>query len=179
MPRTTSAIEINPPRVDDGSELPTPDGRGQSDDKAFAIRHILVVCLGNICRSPMAEAVLRRQLAGRGITVESAGIVATPGARIDPNALAVLEEHGLHADSHAARKLDKAMLDAADLVLVMERAQLEYIRARFPSVTGKTFLLGKWQGEFELPDPLGKPRENFEHLYRAVDMAARRWSELL
>jgi protein-tyrosine phosphatase len=179
MPRTISPIEATPPRDIDGPELPASPGRGQSSGSAFAIRRILVVCLGNICRSPMAEYLLRRQLAGRDVTVESAGIAATNGARIDSIALAVLSGHGIDADAHEARRLEKSMLDAADLVLVMERAHLDFIRARFPSATGKTFLLGRWQGGFEIPDPLGRPRETFEHLYSAVERAVHRWCELI
>lgn len=148
-------------------------------DSAFAIRRVLVVCLGNICRSPIAEFVLRKRLEGRDVIVESAGIAATDGARIDPLALAVLERHGIDADAHVARRLDKSMIDAADLVLVMERSQLEFIQARLPSATGKTFLLGKWQGGFEIPDPFGKSRDTFDHLYRTVEMAARHWCELI
>lgn len=178
MQRTISTIDANSPRDVDGGGQPAPTS-GPPADSAFAIRRVLVLCVGNICRSPMAEYILRRHLHGRDVIVESAGIAATNGARIDPHAYSVLEQHGIRAESHVARKLDKAMLDSADLVLVMERPQLDYIRACFPSATGKTFLLGKWQGGFEIPDPLGKPRENFEHLYRAVDMAARRWCELI
>lgn len=179
MHRTISPIDAAPPHDADGPELSASPGRGQPADSAFAIRRILVVCLGNICRSPMAEFVLRKQLAGRGVAVESAGIAAAKGARIDPVALDVLAAHGIDADSHVARRLDQPMLDGAGLVLVMERSHLEFIRARFPSATGKTFLLGRWQGEFEIPDPLGRPRETFEHLYRAIERATHRWCELI
>lgn len=127
----------------------------------------------------MAEFVLRCRLGDRDVTVGSAGIAAIDGARMHPVALSVLDRHGIDADAHVARRLDRSMIDAADLVLVMERAQLEFIRAGLPSATGKTFLLGKWQGGFEIPDPFGKSRETFDHLYRAVDMAARHWCELI
>ena len=179
MHRTISPIDAIPPRGVDEPELPASPGRGQSVNPGFAIRRILVVCVGNICRSPMAEYLLRKHLQGRGVTVESAGIAAADGARIDPNALGVLATHGIDADAHVARRLDQAMIDAADLVLVMERSHLDFIRARFPSATGKTFLLGRWIGEFEMPDPLGRPRETFEHLYRALERAAYRWCELI
>lgn len=179
MHRTISPIDTTPPHDVDASDLPASPGRGQPANSAFTIRRILVVCVGNICRSPMAEFVLRKQLAGRDVSVESAGIAATKGARIDPAALGVLAAHGIDADSHVARRLDQSMLDRADLVLVMERQHLEFIRARFPSATGKTFLLGRWQGEFEMPDPLGRPRETFEHLYRAIERATHRWCELI
>lgn len=127
----------------------------------------------------MAEYMLRHRLADPTIAVESAGIAAVTGARMDPRALAVLDRHGIDADAHIARQLDRRMLENADLVLAMERAQLDYIRAFSPASTGKTFLLGRWQGGFEIPDPYGRPRETFEHVYRLVDLAVHRWLAVL
>jgi protein-tyrosine phosphatase len=178
MSRIVSPIDTRVVSADPGRTLPA-TSQGPETEPAFAIRKVLVVCLGNVCRSPIAEFVLRRRLAGRDVIVESAGIAATDGARIDPRALSVLDRHGIDADAHVARRLDQRMLDAADLVLVMERSQLELIRSQIPSAAGKTFLLGKWQGGFEIPDPLGKPHETFEHVFRTVEQATRRWCELI
>jgi len=150
--------------------------RGES---RFAIRRILVVCLGNICRSPIAEYVLRKRLANRDVVVESAGLGAVDGAPIEPHALAVLAAHGIDARGHRARLLDKEMIDRADLVLVMETAQLRYLRWQIPSAAGKTFLLGKWQDGAELIDPFGQSRDAFEDVYRTVELAAERWCELI
>ena len=178
MLRTASPTDARGVR---GALPPTPlEAGGQhAPDAAFAIRRVLVVCLANVCRSPIAEYVLRQRLSGRDVIVESAGIAAIDGARIEPRALAVLDHHGIDADAHVARRLDRAMIDAAHLVLVMERSHLEFIRSQLPSATGKTFLLGKWQGGFEIPDPFGKSRETFDQVYRMVDLAARRWCELI
>lgn len=178
MLRTISPTDARTAR--DPHPCPASPGQGErASVNGFAIRRVLVVCLGNVCRSPIAEYVLRRRLAGRDVVVESAGIAATDGARVEPAALAVLDRHGIDADAHVARRLDREMIDAADLVLVMERDHLEYICSELPSATGKTFLLGKWQGGFEVPDPFGKSRETFEHVYRAVELAARRWCEVI
>lgn len=165
-----------PPRPGDTEDTQGSDTRVGSP---FAIHRVLMVCIGNICRSPMAEYVLRERLANPGVIVESAGIAAVPGARIDPRALSVLEEHGIDADAHVARRLDSKLLESADLILTMERDQLEYIRAVNPAVTGKTFLLGRWQGGFEIPDPYGRPRETFEHVYHMVELAVHRWRTLI
>lgn len=144
----------------------------------FPIRRVLMVCLGNICRSPIAEFVLRERLEG-DVAVESAGIAAVPGARINPRALTVLERHGIDADAHVARRLDRGMLERADLVLAMERAHVDFIRAFAPAATGKTFLLGRWQGDFEIPDPLGKPQESFDRVFRMIELALHRWRALM
>lgn len=145
----------------------------------FAVGRILTVCVGNICRSPIAEYVLRARLDDPRVVVESAGIAAVPGARIDPRAQRVLERHGIDSDSHVARRLERGMLESADLVLTMERSQLDFIRAFSPAATGKTFLLGRWQGEFEIPDPYGKSQESFDRVYRLIDLALRRWCALM
>lgn len=181
MPRIASPIEARGERGAPPPPAAVRTGRQyeHAPEAAFAIRRVLVVCVGNVCRSPVAEFVLRQHLSGRDVIVESAGIAAIDGARIEPRALAVLDRHGIDADAHVARRLDRTMLDAADLVLVMERSHLEFIRSQVPSSAGKTFLLGKWQGGFEIPDPFGKPKETFDHLYRMVDLAARRWCTMI
>ena len=135
--------------------------------------------MGNICRSPIVELVLRRKLQDRGVIVESAGIAAMDGECIDRFAQAVLNRHQIDASTHMARRLDRAMLDEADLVLVMERKHLDFIRSCVPSAAGKTFLLGKWQGECEIPDPLGKPMEAFDRLYQSIEIAADSWCEVI
>lgn len=176
MHRTISPIDVTSASVAARGRMP---GGGAQPASQFAIRRVLAVCIGNVCRSPIAEFVLRERLANPEIIIESAGIAAVDGARIDPRALAVLDRHGIDADAHVARRLHPSMIDAADLVLVMERDHLEYLRSRIPSSAGKTFLLGKWQGGFEIPDPFGKPKESFDHVYRMVDLAARRWCAVI
>lgn len=125
----------------------------------------------------MAEFVLRKQLAERDVTVESAGIGAIDGAPIDPCALAVLESHGLGGRRHVARRLDKRMIDHADLVLVMEYAHLDFIRRRIPSAAGKTFPLTKWADGLDVPDPFGQPLETFDRVYATIEAALQRWCE--
>jgi protein-tyrosine phosphatase len=127
----------------------------------------------------MAEYVLRDRLADRDVSVESAGIGAIDGAPIDPLALQVLKRHGIDASRHVSRRLDRAMLDRADLVLLMEHAHLSYVRSRVPSAAGKTFLLRKWDDGKDVPDPFGKPIEAFEEVYAAVELGTRRWCELI
>ena len=83
--------------------------------------HLLFVCTGNTCRSPMAEAIGRRIVADRGLdlTVTSAGTSAWEGAPASDGALLVALEHGLDINAHRARALTREVVAAADLVLVM------------------------------------------------------------
>ncbi len=123
--------------------------------------NILVVCVGNICRSPMAAALLRQVLAPQGIEVGSAGISALVAQPADPLAREVLQEQGLDLSAHRARQLTPALSRAADLILVMEAGHKKAVEAIDPSARGKIYRWGEWAG-FEVPDPYQRPREAFE-----------------
>ncbi|MGN2248730.1 low molecular weight protein-tyrosine-phosphatase [Frateuria sp. GZRe14] len=140
---------------------------------------VLVVCIGNICRSPTAEYLLRERLRGRATTVDSAGLAALEGKPIDPLAGALLAERGIDASPHRARQLDKAAIVAADLILVMQRAHLDSLARYSPHAVGRTFLLGKWQGDRDIPDPYRKPRDAFEHAYRLIEEGVDAWQKHL
>lgn len=137
---------------------------------------ILVVCVGNICRSPTAEALLKNRLAQRGIEVSSAGIHALVGKPMDSSALGVLREHGGDHLDHQGRQLSREFLQQADLVLTMEQRHVHSIAQMAPEVRGKTFLLGKWQGNQEIPDPYRQQKVAFEHVYQLIAQGVDSWS---
>jgi protein-tyrosine phosphatase len=140
------------------------------------IHRILIVCVGNICRSPMAEVVLRHHLGGGDeIVVESAGLAAIVGNPADPLAEAVLADHGLTAHGHKARQVSEAMISQADLVLAMQRRHLGAIHAIAPQARGKSYLVGKWDGDTEVPDPYGKTKPMFEDTYQQIDRMLQAW----
>lgn len=147
------------------------------------IRNILVVCVGNICRSPMAEALLRERLGNdernqAAITVESAGL----GAMVDwppaEYAEELLAERGLDIAAHRARQLTPEMLHEADLVLVMETEHKKAIETTDATARGKVFRLGEWQNR-EIRDPFRKPRVEFEKVLRQIDSCVDDWVEKL
>jgi len=142
----------------------------------MAIDRVLMVCVGNLCRSPMAVALLRHQLAeDTRIVVESAGLAAMAGNPIDALAESVLAEHGIACGHHIARQLDAAQLERAGLVLVMDWRQRAALFALAPWARKKLFLLGRWLGDLEIPDPYGKPREAFERTFQMIEPAVRSW----
>jgi protein-tyrosine phosphatase len=140
-------------------------------------KHILVVCVGNICRSPTAEQLLREAVADTGCIVESAGLGALAGKPINATALEILNEKGHTPGPHEARQITPAMLSAADLILVMEKRHLQDIGRTAPHARGKTFLLGKWLGDAEIPDPYRQDKAAFEHAYALIQDSVTAWAK--
>lgn len=140
------------------------------------IERVLVVCDGNICRSPTAAAMLRRKLPDDK-TVESAGLVALEGHDMDDTARAMAEEKGLSCGPHKGRLLTRDICQRADVILVMEKHQRDRLAQRFPEASGKTMLLGHWMSEQEIPDPYRRDRGTFEAVFRMLDEATDSWAK--
>ncbi len=138
-------------------------------------KNILIVCVGNVCRSPAAEALLKHKLKEKGLSISSAGIGALVGKPMDKNAHEVLKEHGLELLSHRARQVDSAMLHQADLILAMEQSHIQHIRQIAPEVHGKTFLIGKWLDDTEIPDPFRQSKPAFEHVHSLLTQSVESW----
>lgn len=102
---------------------------------------VLVVCTGNVCRSPLVERLLRPALGPAGIRVGSAGTGALVGAAMDPRAAARLRAHGGDPAGFVARQLTPALVDEADLVLTATRAHRAAVVAMRPSALRHTFAL--------------------------------------
>ncbi len=134
---------------------------------------ILVLCTGNICRSPVAEALLRQRFPGRQI--DSAGLGALVGEGAEPTARELAEREGLDLSAHVARQVDVGMLQSADLILVMSDGQRRAVTELYPAASGKTMLVTRWTGEGEVPDPYRKSRSAFEHVHRLLTQAADAW----
>ena len=143
-------------------------------------KHVLVICVGNICRSPIGEYLLRHKLRHKpDLTIESAGIGALVGKPADETAQDLLREHGIDAGDHRARQVTADMLAKADLILAMEEKHLKYLYDMAPQVRGKAFLMGKWLGDQPVPDPYRQQRPAFEHAFKLIDQASDAWLKFL
>ncbi|HUA80284.1 MAG TPA: low molecular weight protein-tyrosine-phosphatase [Dyella sp.] len=142
-------------------------------------KHVLIVCIGNICRSPTAEFLFRHQLKDRGIRVSSAGLSAAVGHPMEDNAMRILKERGIDAADHRARQLSPSMLREADLVLVMEREHLAAASKMAPESSGKLFLLDKWREAEDVPDPYRRTRQVFDHVYSMIERGVDSWIRYL
>jgi protein-tyrosine phosphatase len=143
---------------------------------------LLVICLGNICRSPMAEGALRARIAvspwaGR-VQVDSAGTGGWhAGQPPDPRAIACARAHGVDISMLRARQLRKQDYLEFDGLLCADRENLRDVVAQAPSAArDKVALLLEWAGIQDndaVPDPYSGGPAEFEHAWRLVDSAAQ------
>ncbi|MFY0195278.1 protein tyrosine phosphatase [Raoultella planticola] len=138
---------------------------------------ILVVCTGNICRSPIGERLLRKAFPNKKI--DSAGVGALVNHAADASAIRAAEKHGLSLEGHKGKQFTPALGGKYDLVLVMERSHLEQVSRIAPEVRGKTMLFGHWLDGKEIPDPYRKSEEAFDSVYQLIDLASQRWAAKL
>ncbi|GKV95178.1 protein tyrosine phosphatase [Pectobacterium aroidearum] len=138
---------------------------------------ILVVCVGNICRSPTGERLLKQSLPGKKIA--SAGLGALVGKPADTTAIDVATQHHISLEGHEAQQLTSALCRQYDLILVMEKKHIDGVCRIAPEVRGKTMLYGHWVNQQEIPDPYRKSREAFEFVYLQLEQSAQKWVQVL
>ena len=123
---------------------------------------IIFVCTGNICRSPMAEGVLRHRWAAAGrsdLVVSSMGTHGLDSAPAQPFARDVCNDSGIDISTHLSRPLVGEELREADLILCMEPSHRAFLQTFFPWCKERIDLLGAWPGKTTrksgIPDPMG------------------------
>ena len=131
---------------------------------------ILTVCTANICRSPMAAALLQHALAAqpeplRSLKVSSAGVAGRGGDRVSENSVIALKKVGLDIASHVSRPLTQEMLNEAALVLCMTESHRAMIRLQADPAPKNIFLFREFmpqRGDKEIGDPYGGPLKVYE-----------------
>jgi low molecular weight protein-tyrosine phosphatase len=138
------------------------------------VKIILIVCSGNICRSPMAEGYLKEKLSNlkmNNINVYSAGTLNISGKSADDNAIAACLDNGIDIRSHVSYGIIQLPVGSAGLILVMEEGHRESIIDNFPIAEGKTHLLGDFSPDnpgCEIDDPIGLPLECFQESFKEI-----------
>ncbi len=136
--------------------------------------HILFVCTANICRSPVAEGLLRKRLQDQfmdGWTVSSAGTWARLARGASRNSVLLMTQRGIDIGDHVARDIDREMLEEADLVLCMEAGHAEALEVEFrEEAAGKVYMLSQMVGRRDdVADPYGQELADYERMVAKLE----------
>lgn len=138
---------------------------------------VLVVCIGNICRSPTGERALAPRLPG--LRIGSAGLAALVGEGADPDTAAAAGAAGLSLDGHVARQFTADLAADYDLILAMEPRHRAEIMRIAPHLSGRTMLFDQWTGGKGIADPYRRPAEAHRTAVEAIVRGAEAWAARL
>ena len=176
-------------RVDDaGFSIVRAGVLSEANLKRLASLMVVFVCTGNTCRSPMAEALLKKRIADRlkcelseledrGIVVASAGISAAPGGRSATEAMQALGERGLDLSQHESQPLSERLVRFADVILAMTRGHREAILNQWPEAEGRVHLISRGTGD--VSDPIGGPLDQYRRCAEQLDGFLAAWVDEL
>ena len=141
------------------------------------ISSILAVCIGNVCRSPVAEACLRQMLPS--LRIASAGLEAPAGREASPTMVDLARDAGLDLSTHRARPFKDAMPGQFDLILVMERWHLDMIARRQPALRPRAMMLTEWSTKADIPDPIREGQAFNAAVFDEIRAACLTWAQKL
>lgn len=136
------------------------------------MKNILVVCEGNICRSPMAQGLLASALPQAA--VRSAGLNALSGMPADETAVRLMRSRGIDIASHRAVQLTSQICVQAELVLVMEAGQRTELEESYSFACGRVFRLGEF-GRYDVPDPYRQSDAAFRTALQLIEQGVDEW----
>ena len=131
---------------------------------------IVTVCTANICRSPMAQALLQHALRAqpdplKSLQVVSAGVAARPGDKVSENSVQAMKKVGLNIADHTSQTLTRELLDRALAVFCMTESHRAMIQLTFEPVPRNIYLFREFMprtADKEIPDPYGGPLPHYE-----------------
>ena len=139
---------------------------------------ILIICTANVCRSPAAQEFLRRALQGYQVKVDSAGTLAVNGNLADSTIQSLMLDRGFpELSTHRSQVLLPSLLPEYELILCMERSHIDHVRRTSVLSVGKTMLLGHWDGEQEVNDPIGQSREIYMGSLDEMEQFSNQWAQ--
>lgn len=140
----------------------------------MAFDNILVVCVGNICRSPIAEALLKDRYPSKHI--DSAGLGALVGNAVDPKSQQVMTPYSIDMSNHIAKQINEQLVMTADLIFTMSDSQTKWIEERWPHCRGKTFKIGHWIDK-DIADPHRHDQAAFETAREDIMHSLESWTD--
>ena len=137
----------------------------------------MVVCIGNICRSPIGEELLKEQ--HPHLNIFSSGLGALVGKPADPLSVELMAEKGIDISEHRAQQINTVLVGSADLILTMEQSHIDRLHSQYPESRGKVYLIGKWIENQEVPDPYKKDKAAFSHALELIEAGLEAWKNKL
>lgn len=138
---------------------------------------ILVVCIGNICRSPAAEAFFSTYFKAQGIAVEveSAGIHAMVGDSAAPNTQKIMsQDYNIAVSQHRARQLTENMIFSNQIIITMEKNHTDILKKQYSFASGKIYRLGEWR-HIDIADPYQQPEPVFKSCIDLIHACTHDW----
>ncbi len=143
--------------------------------RSRGIKKILFICLGNLCRSPMAEYLSRSQLESNGkrdIKISSAGFLDQMGSHSPEAIHVVMNEAGIDVSQHRSSFVTEEKIREADLIIVMEKRQRENLCRQFPDEASRIFLLSQFDRqnpeERDVADPIGQALTFYRNCFNKI-----------
>jgi protein-tyrosine phosphatase len=140
-------------------------------------QNIMMVCIGNICRSPIAEVYLKHHQPK--LNVFSSGLGALVGKSADPKSIDLMTAKNIDLTDHCAQQINSVLVSSSDLILTMEQKHVDAIQAKFPESRGKVHLICKWSDNQEIPDPYKKDIEAFTSASALIESGLDAWQHKL
>lgn len=139
--------------------------------------NILVVCVANICRSPIVDVLMQDAMPDKNVS--SAGINSLVGKPMFEHSVTLTSALGIDCTKHVSRQLTADICRENDVILVMEEGHIDAVMKIDPTVRGKIFLLGKWLDNIEIPDPYKQSFEMYEHVFELIRKSTDSWVKKL
>ena len=139
----------------------------------MAIASVMLVCIGNICRSPMAEGLLRQQLPA--LRVYSSGVGAMVGMPATDDSVALLKGLDVDISAHRAQQINAFLTQSANLILTAELAQKQHIERQYPQSRGRVFRICE-QLRQDIPDPYRRDLSQYEQSLALIQQGIADWT---